>query len=73
MYYTLFISLQVLYDINACFVLPDNKCSSCVFVGRDVDKCLPYSGCAAPSGHSAHESYHEQYYILARYMEKTTL
>jgi hypothetical protein len=73
MYYTLFISLQVLSNFNAYFVLPDTKCSSCVSMGRNVDKCLPYSGCAAPSSHSAHDSYHEQYYTLARYMEKTTL
>ena len=73
MYYILFISLQVLYDFNAYFVLPDTKCSSCVSLGRNVDKCLPYSGCAAPSSHFAHDSYHEQYYTLAKYMEKTTL
>ena len=73
MHYSFFLSLQVLFNFNAYFVLPDTKCSACVSVGRNVDKCLPYSGCAAPSGHSAYDSYHEQYYTLARYMEKTTL
>ena len=73
MHYSFFLSLQVLFNFNAYFVLPDTKCSACVSVGRNVDKCLPYSGCAAPSGHYAHVSFHEQYYTLARYMEKTTL
>ena len=56
MYYSLFIYLQVLFNFSAYFVLPDTKCSSCVFVGRNVDKCLPYSGCAAPSAHNAWDS-----------------